>query len=40
MSQEFVKKVFQPFEREDTILSDKVEGTGLGMAIVKNLVIS
>ena len=38
MSEEFVKKVFQPFEREDTILSDKVEGTGLGMAIVKNLV--
>lgn len=38
MSEEFVKRVFQPFEREDTILSDKVEGTGLGMAIVKNLV--
>jgi len=38
MSEEFVKRVFVPFEREETILSDKVEGTGLGMAIVKNLV--
>lgn len=38
MSEEFVKKVFEPFEREDTVLSDKIEGTGLGMAIVKNLV--
>lgn len=38
MSEEFIKKVFEPFEREDTVLSDKIEGTGLGMAIVKNLV--
>lgn len=38
MSEEFVKKVFQPFEREETILSEKIEGTGLGMAIVKNFV--
>ncbi len=38
MSESFVKRVFEPFEREQTILSDKIEGTGLGMAIVKNLV--
>ena len=38
MSEDFVKRVFKPFEREETVLSDKVEGTGLGMAIVKNLV--
>lgn len=38
MSEEFVKKVFQPFEREETVLSEKIEGTGLGMAIVKNFV--
>lgn len=38
MSDEFVKKVFQPFEREETVLSEKIEGTGLGMAIVKNFV--
>ena len=38
MSEEFVKRVFEPFEREATELSDKIEGTGLGMAIVKNLV--
>lgn len=38
MSEDFIKRVFKPFEREETVLSDKVEGTGLGMAIVKNLV--
>lgn len=38
MSEKFIKRVFEPFEREETVLSDKVEGTGLGMAIVKNLV--
>ncbi len=38
MSKDFIGKVFLPFEREDTVLSDKIEGTGLGMAIVKNLV--
>ena len=38
MSENFVKRVFEPFEREDTVFSDKTEGTGLGMAIVKNLV--
>lgn len=38
MSEEFLSKIFEPFEREETELSDKIEGTGLGMAIVKNLV--
>ncbi len=38
MSKEFISKVFLPFEREETALSNKIEGTGLGMAIVKNLV--
>lgn len=38
MSGEFVKRAFEPFERENTDLSDQVEGTGLGMAIIKNLV--
>lgn len=38
MSKEFLSKVFQPFEREETVLSEKIEGTGLGMAIVKNFV--
>lgn len=38
MSEEFVQKVFQPFEREETVLSEKIEGTGLGMSIVKNFV--
>lgn len=38
MSQSFLERIFQPFEREQTELSDKIEGTGLGMAIVKNLI--
>lgn len=38
MSGDFVKRVFEPFERENTDLSEQVEGTGLGMAIIKNLV--
>lgn len=38
MSQEFQKKLFQPFEREDDVRSKKIQGTGLGMSIVKNIV--
>lgn len=38
MSQEFQKKLFQPFEREDTVRSRQIQGTGLGMSIVKNIV--
>lgn len=38
MSQEFVKKLFTPFEREKTSTVSKIQGTGLGMAIVKNII--
>lgn len=38
MSSEFQKKLFQPFEREDDVRSRKIQGTGLGMSIVKNIV--
>ena len=38
MSQEFLKKIFIPFERVRNTTISKIEGTGLGMAIVKNLV--
>ena len=38
MSGDFVKRAFEPFEREMTDLSEQIEGTGLGMAITKNLV--
>ena len=37
MSQEFLKKIFEPFERVNNHAIDKIEGTGLGMSIVKNL---
>ncbi len=38
MSREFINKLFQPFERGQDSTSSKVTGTGLGMAITKNLV--
>ena len=38
MSQEFVQKLFSPFERERTSTVTRTQGTGLGMAITKNIV--
>ena len=38
MSREFLSRVFVPFEREESALTSKIQGTGLGMAITKNLV--
>ena len=38
MSQEFAKKIFEPFERERTSTVSRIQGTGLGMAITKNIV--
>ncbi len=38
MSQEFLEKIFLPFERVNNTTISKIEGSGLGMAIVKNLV--
>ncbi len=38
MSSEFVEHIFEPFEREATTTKTGIEGTGLGMAITKNIV--
>ena len=38
MSQEVQKHIFEPFERERTSTVSKVEGSGIGMGIVKKLV--
>ena len=38
MSQEFVKHIFEPFERETTVTKSSIQGAGLGMAITKNIV--
>ena len=38
ISQEFQKHIFEPFERERTSTVSKVEGSGIGMGIVKKLV--
>lgn len=38
MSEEFQKRIFDTFSREDTSMVHKIEGTGLGMAITKYIV--
>ncbi len=40
MNEDFLKRIFLPFERELNSTTEKIEGTGLGMSIVKNLVDS
>lgn len=38
MSKEFIMRVFEPFEREKNSTINEIQGTGLGMAITKNLI--
>ena len=38
MSQEFAKHIFEPFERERTSTVSRIQGTGLGMPISKNII--
>ena len=38
MSEEFAKTIFDPFTREETTTVSGIQGTGLGMAITKNIV--
>ena len=38
MSPEFSERIFEPFERERTSTVSKIQGTGLGMAISKNII--
>lgn len=38
MSREFVSHIFEPFERENNSTISGIQGTGLGMAITKNIV--
>ena len=38
MSEEFLKHVFEPFERAKDSTASSIQGTGLGMAITQNLV--
>ncbi len=38
MSEDFIKTIFEPFIRGKTTTSSGIQGTGLGMAITKNIV--
>ncbi|MCI8466519.1 MAG: response regulator [Lachnospiraceae bacterium] len=38
MSEEFIAHIFEPFEREKNTTISGIQGTGLGMAITKNIV--
>lgn len=38
MSAEFLTRIFEPFTRETSTLTNKIQGTGLGMSITKSLV--
>ena len=38
MSPEFAQRIFEPFEREHTSTVSRIQGTGLGMAISKNII--
>ena len=37
MSKEFLEKLFEPFSREESSRVNKIEGTGLGMAIARSI---
>ena len=38
MSEEFLSHIFEPFTRETNSTTNKIQGTGLGMCITKNIV--
>ena len=38
MSADFKEKIFDPFTRAESSMTNKIQGTGLGMAITRNLV--
>ena len=38
MSKEFAERIFEPFERERSSTVSRIQGTGLGMAISKNII--
>lgn len=38
MTPEFLEHIFEPFTRAENSVTNKVQGTGLGMTITKNIV--
>lgn len=38
MSSKFVEKIFEPFSRETNSMTNKIQGTGLGMSITKSII--
>ena len=39
MSEEFQKKLFEPFSREDNSMTNATQGTGLGLSIAKSIIV-
>ena len=37
-SEEFQKKLFEPFSREDNSMTNATQGTGLGLSIAKSII--
>lgn len=38
MSKEFIERIFEPFSRETNSMTNKIQGTGLGMSITKSII--
>lgn len=38
MPEDFIPHIFEPFSRSEDVIADSVQGTGLGMAITKNII--
>lgn len=38
MSEEFLERIFEPFERAEDVRINKIHGTGLGLTISRNII--
>lgn len=38
MKKEYLNNIFEPFTRQEDSVTNRVQGTGLGMAITKNII--
>ena len=38
MKPEYLERIFEPFTRQENSVTNRIQGTGLGMAIAKNII--